>query len=57
VTDAVKHKETRVYDLSGVRSECTCGAHWTHPITRLAQEIDSIFASHVKYFERTTVTL
>jgi hypothetical protein len=57
VTAIVEHKETRVYDLSGVRSECTCGAHWTHPITRLAQEMDSIFASHVKYFERTTVTL
>lgn len=48
----VKHVETRTVPhplvIAHVKSECTCGAHWTHPYSREPEVMDSIFESHVK---------
>jgi len=62
---AAKHEESRIeaapHFHSGVGveiiSSCSCGARWTHPSGRSDDEKDAIFASHVQYFQRSTVTL
>jgi hypothetical protein len=64
MSDAVKHEETRLTASTkdprfedDTISKCTCGAFWRHPAVRSVDEMDAIFASHVKYFERATVVL
>lgn len=33
-------------------THCSCGAFWSHPKERTQEEIDGIFQSHLKYFNR-----
>lgn len=60
----VSHVETRAQVLMAfstsvweLRSSCTCGAVWTHPLNRTQEELDSIFLSHVRYFNNRTMVL
>lgn len=55
----VKHEEKRLPRADGgdTLSVCYCGAQWSHPARRPEAEMDSIFASHVRYFENKTVVL
>jgi hypothetical protein len=32
--------------------ECSCGAKWSHPLVATKEEMDSIYESHLKYFNR-----
>jgi hypothetical protein len=60
MSEVVEHEETRTSKLATATrrySRCSCGASWSHPESRSDEEMDAIFASHVKYFERTTVVL
>ena len=34
------------------RDICSCGASWTHPASRSSKEMDEIFQSHLKYFNK-----
>jgi hypothetical protein len=53
-----EHAETRTMQPTAdwseheMRSNCSCGAHWSHPRIRSREAMDSIFNSHVAYANR-----
>lgn len=50
----LEHKITR-FRLPGSndwRVECSCGASWTHKKDETEEKIESIFQSHLRYFNR-----
>lgn len=46
-----------VFTLKDGWSICRCGAHWSLKAGSTAQDVTSLFQSHVRYFNNKTLVL
>ena len=55
----IEHKQRSAVRMANGdwRTECTCGAWWTQRKESSPEHLQSIFESHVKYFNNKTLVL
>jgi hypothetical protein len=53
----IQHINMDTYTTNEIKTTCSCGAHWSHPINRTAEEINNIYLAHVKYFNKVLSTV
>lgn len=44
------HVVTWLQENGELKSDCSCGMHWTHPRDRTPEQREEIYQAHVAYF-------